>query len=65
MKIIKALVVMVGFPIFGAVAGFVIGGLLLPSTPTGLGAPGDGFRILFRMGVGLLISESQDLTLLH
>jgi hypothetical protein len=56
MRIFKALVVLVGFPIFGAAAGFMIGGLLLPSTPTGERAPGDGFQILFGMGIGLVIS---------
>jgi hypothetical protein len=56
MRIVKALVVLVGLPVVGAAAGFMIGGFLLPSTPTGQGSPGDGFQILFCMGIGLVIS---------
>jgi hypothetical protein len=40
MKIVKSLAALVGCTIVGAVAGFFIGGLLLPSDPSGKGAPG-------------------------
>jgi hypothetical protein len=56
MRIIKALVVLVGLPVVGGAAGFMIGGLLLPPTSTGEGTPGDGIQILFCMGIGLVIS---------
>lgn len=56
MRIVKGLAVLVGCPIIGAAVGFIIGGLLLPHDPTGRGASGDGFLIVFCMGVGLVIS---------
>ena len=56
MRIVKVVCVLVGCPIIGAVAGFVIAGFLLPPDPTGRGAPGDGFLIIWCVGAGLVIS---------
>ena len=56
MKIWKALTVLVGGPILGAVLGFIGAGLLLPPDPTGSGAPGNGFLLILGMLIGLSIS---------
>lgn len=58
MRIIKTLAVLGGFAVPGTAVGFIIGGLLLPPDPTGRGAPGDGFLILYCMAIGLIISVS-------
>jgi len=55
-RIVKVVCVLVGCTIIGAVAGFVIAGFLLPPDPTGRGAPGDGFLIIWCAGAGLVIS---------
>ena len=56
MKVLKVVGVLLGSAIIGAMAGFIVAGLMLPADPTGRGAPGDGFLILLGMGFGVLIS---------
>ena len=55
MRIVKTLSLLIMGPVLGAIVGFVIGGLLLPSDPSGRGSPGDGFLILMCVGWGLII----------
>ena len=56
MRLFKVIGILVVGPMLGAVSGFIVGGLLLPPDPTGRGAPGDGFLIMYCVGIGLVVS---------
>lgn len=56
MRFLKVIGILLIGPVFGAVSGFIAGGLLLPPDPTGRGAPGDGFLIILWVGIGLAVS---------
>jgi hypothetical protein len=56
MKIVKVMCIMLFGPLLGSVAAFLVAILLLPSDPSGRGAPGDGFLIIGCVGVGLAVS---------
>jgi hypothetical protein len=55
-RIAKALAIFVVGSVVGVIAGFIVAGVLLPSDPTGRGAPGDGFLIILCVGTALAIS---------
>ena len=56
MRVLKVITILVVGPALGVVVGLIVGGLLLPSDPTGRGAPGDGFLIILCAAVGLSVS---------
>ena len=56
MRLLKVTLVMIVGPMMGLTLGFVTGGLLLPSDPTGGGSPGDGALLLLCTGYGILLS---------
>jgi hypothetical protein len=56
MRLLKVIGILLIGPVLGVVSGFIVGGLLLPPDPTGRGAPGDGFLIMFSIGIGLAVS---------
>ena len=56
MKVVKVITVLVFGPLLGAIAGFVLGIVAMPSpTPSG-GSPGDGILIMGCVGLGTLVS---------
>ena len=56
MRIFKVICIMVLGPLLGIGVASLTAALLLPSDPSGRGAPGDGFMIFYCLGVGLVIS---------
>jgi hypothetical protein len=55
MRTIKIVCVMFFGPALGIVAGFIVGGLLVPPDSTGRGAPGEGFLILYCTAIGFVL----------
>jgi hypothetical protein len=63
MRIAAALLICVLGPLFGTLAGGLVGASLLPSSPDGSAAPGDGFLILFFLAGGFVLSSVPSLVL--
>lgn len=56
MRVVKIVFVLVAGPFIGAVLGGIVAAFLLPPDPTGSGAPGGGFLIIYCVGVGFVFS---------
>jgi len=63
MRLLKVIAILVIGPVLGVVFGLIVGGLLLPSDPTGRGAPGDGFLVILCTAIGLSVSVAASVML--